>query len=168
MKNAVIVFSGHDTEVAERLDKSVSLMEKEGIISSHSSLDVLPGEDMVEKMHQLEAGSDVTIAVLSMDLDLDLLFKLIEEHESHKNCLLIVYANYVDEQLLKVLQQKKVPIFPFKPITEYQNKDAAYQKIVTSLRQHFDKKQPFASSGKKKSRSDLLFLIGARRKLPDD
>lgn len=165
MKHAVILFDERDEQVAERLEKSLLLMQRKGELKTYSRLHILPGSNIQETIDGQIAASEVVIIVLSIDLNQDLIFSMIEKHKEEKTDLLVVYANYVDEKLLEEFLKNNIPITPIMPVAEYQNKDFAYQKITRSIRQQLvtNKQMPTKSRSKK-----LLILLAARRKIPND
>lgn len=172
MKNAVILYHQEDADIALRLNDALALMKRQGIIKITGSLDIQPGQDIIKTLQAAEACADVILAVISVDFNLDKLYALIEEHEKHQTCLLVVYSNHVDEALISELSQKGIPIFPskVKPIKEELNPDKAMSIIAKSIRAHFNKKDVVNKSSPKKNsrRKNLLFLIGARSNLQKD
>jgi len=167
MKHVVILFDDRDEHVAERLEKSLSLMQRQGELKIYSRLNILPGQNIQSILSKQIEESEVTIIVLSIDLNQDLIFGMIEKHKEEKTDLLVVYANYVDEELIEEFAKHKIPITPtpVMPIAEYKNKDLPYQKIIRAIRRAL---QPTKPGQSQKNKNSLLILLAARRKLNND
>ena len=166
MKRAVILFDERDEQVAERLEKALSLMQHQGELKTYSSLHILPGQDVKETIDNQVLSSEVAIIVLSIDLNQDLIFQMVEKHKEQKTDLLVVYANFVDEALIEEFKKHNIPITPLMPLAQYNNRDFAYQKIIRKIR-----KQLATSTAKKRPLRDkkrLLLLLAARRKITND
>ena len=171
MKHAVILFDEKDAHVAQRLEKSLALMQKKGTLRAYSSLHILPGMDVQATMAHETARSEVTIIVLSIDLNQDLIFSMIDKHAANQTDLLVVYANYVEDALLEEFLKHNVPITPIMPIASHQNPDEAYKKITQAVRSYITKQLPAASAKTKqsaKTKKQLLVLLAARRNMQTD
>lgn len=165
MKHAVILFDERDEHVAERLEKSLLLMQRKGELKTYSRLHIQPGSNVQETIESQIAESEVVIIVLSIDLNQDLIFYMIGKHKEEKTDLLVVYANYVDEELIDEFLKNKIPVTPIMPVAEYKNQDFAYQKITKSIREQLVSHK--AKSPKPRTKK-LLILLAARRKIPND
>ncbi len=168
MKHAVILFDERDMQVAERLEKSLALMQRNGILKTYSSLHIMPGMHVQTTIDAYIEKSDVTLIVLSMDLSHDLIFKMIDRHHEQKTELLVVYSNFVEDALIEELQIHQITITPIMPIGAHPNKDVAYRKISNTVRKFLKKDhtnpQPISASKQKR----LLVLLAARRNLQAD
>lgn len=169
MKHVVILFDEKDEQVAERLEKALALMQHKGELKTYSRLHILPGQNVKETIQAQQAISEVTIAVLSIDLNQEVIFDLIKRHRQGETDLFIVYANYVDENLIAEFTRHSIPVTPLMPIAQYQNADFAYQKITRAIRRHIvEQKTAVAANHKqRKIKQQLLILLAARRKLHD-
>lgn len=168
MKHVVILFDEQDEQVAERLEKALALMQHRGELKTYSRLHILPGQNVEDTIQAQQSISQVTIAVLSIDLNQDVIFNLIERHRQGETDLFIVYANYVDESLIAEFTRHSIPVTPLMPIAQYKNADFAYQKITRAIRRHIVQKKPTQVNHKQRRiKQQLLILLAARRKLHD-
>lgn len=159
MRNAVIIYADQDADFVLHIEKALSLMKRQGVIKTHSRLNILPGENVINSIKESETAADVTFAVLTSDLDIDTLFDLIAEHEKHEKCLLVIYARSVDEMIIREIEKRGIPITPKPAINEHDNKDVAYKKIVRRIRTHFTKKDGIKHKGK--IHKDILLLLSS-------
>lgn len=166
MKHVVILFDEKDISVAERLEKALALMQRNGILKTFSSLHIQPGMDVQATVHAYIEQSDVTIIVLSIDLNQDLIFDMIEKHQKEETDLFVVYANYVEDALIDEFRKHQIPITPIMPIAQHPNKDAAYRKISNAVRNFL--KQPPSTAPPKTSKKRLLVLLAARRNMQNE
>ena len=166
MKHVVILFDERDEQVAERLEKALALMQHRGELKTYSRLHILPGQNVEQEISKQQQVSEVSVVVLSIDLNQNALFNLIARHNQGETDLFIVYANYVDEELIKEFNRHRIPITPIMPIAEYKNQDFAYQKITRAIRKHI-----VAGAQPKQQKSikrKLLILLAARRKINNE
>lgn len=164
MKHVVILFDERDEQVAERLEKSLALMQRDGELKTYSSLHIRPGENIEETISSQIESSEVSIIILSIDLNQEVVFNMIERHKIGKTDLLVVYANYVDEQIIDEFQKRKIPVTPIMPIAQYENRDFAYQKVVRAIRRRL----VASKTNGHKNRKRLLILLAARRKTTNE
>ena len=167
MKHAIILFDERDIEVAERMEKALALMQRTGMLKTFSSLHIMPGSNVQATIDEHIQESDVTIIVLSIDLNQDLIFNMIERHHNQETELLVVYANYVEDALIEELQIHKITITPIMPIGAHSNKDAAYRKISNAVRKFLKQPTPPQTLSASKQKR-LLVLLAARRNLQTD
>lgn len=163
MVHAVILFDERDADVAERLDVAIRLMKRQNLIATHSILNILPGQDIAKTIEDQSLQSDVSIVVLSIDTNQDLIFDLINKHKAGSTNLLIVYSNYVDEDLIKEFNENKIPVAPLMPIASYHNRDAAYQNVVKSIKHHLRQAAKAKKLTTNQSKKNLILLLAARR-----
>lgn len=164
MKHVVILFDEQDTSVAERLEKSMALMQRKGEIKTYSSLHIQPGQNIQSEIEEQIRLTEVSIIILSIDLSTDLIFDMLEKQKSGQTELLVVYANYVEQELLNEFYRHKIAVTPLMPIAQHENKDAAYRKINNAVRRHLLAKanEVKPATGAKNKRI-LLILLAARR-----
>ena len=162
MKHVVILFDERDEQVAERLEKSLLLMQRNGEVKTYSRLHILPGQDVQKTIEAQIDASDVSIIVLSIDLNQDLIFKMIDRHLEAETDLLVVYANYVEEELLREFYRHKIPVTPIMPIAAYKNPDFAYQKVTKAIRTQLQPDKE-GKAKKPRTRKQLLVLLAANR-----
>lgn len=167
MKHVVILFDEQDEQVAERLEKAMALMQHRGEVKTYSRLHILPGENVLQTIDAQIAKSEVSIIVLSIDLNQDVLFDMIERYKEGLTDLLVVYANYVEDELLNEFYKHKIPVTPIMPISGYPNKDAAYRKISLAIRKQLGL-QHHTTSVKRAPKKQLLVLLAARRNLQNE
>ena len=142
-------------------------MQRNNILKTYSSLHIMPGMDVQTTIEAHIAQSEVTIIVLSIDLNQDLIFNMIERHQNEETELLVVYANYVEDALLKEFQRHQIPITPIMPIAQHPNKDAAYRKISNAVRNFLSKQPPTPNRSAPKHKR-LLVLLAARRNMQNE
>lgn len=164
MKHVVILFDEQDEQVAERLEKALALMQHKAELKTYSRLHILPGQNVEQEIREQSEKSEVSIVVLSIDLNQDVIFNLIERHRKGETDLFIVYANYVDEELINEFTRHRIPVTPIMPIAQYQNQDFAYQKITRAIRRHIAEGSTQPKQQKTLKRK-LLILLAARRKI---
>lgn len=167
MKHVVILFDERDEQVAERLEKALALMQHRGELQTYSRLHILPGQNIEQEIREQSEKIEVSIVVLSIDLNQEVIFSLIERHKRGETDLFIVYANYVDEELLHEFNRHRIPVTPIMPIAQYQNRDFAYQKITRAIRRNLLEKES-AQKPKNLKRKQLIILLAARRKINNE
>lgn len=167
MKHVVILFDEQDEQVAERLEKALALMQHRGELKTYSRLHILPGQNIEQVITRQQQLSEVSVVVLSIDLNQEVIFNLIERHRKGETDLFIVYANYVDEELINEFTRHRIPVTPIMPIAQYQNQDFAYQKIARAIRRNLLEKES-AQKPKNLKRKQLIILLAARRKINNE
>ena len=163
MVHAVILFDERDADVAERLDTALESMKRKGLIATHSILNILPGQDIAKTIENQSLQSEVSIVILSIDTNQDLICNLVKKHKDGSTNLLIVYANYVDEDLIREFNENKIPVVPLMPIASHPNKDAAYQKVVRKVKTHLQQAAKAKTLTNTNQKKNLLIMLAARR-----
>ncbi len=129
-----------DEALQAQLAKHLTLLERQGVITSWSSHQILPGDDRTQTIHQQINTADIILLLISPDAIADdtcyhlEIQRAIERHQSGKARVIPILLRPVDWQNAPFSQLDVLPK-NHQPVTTWQNPDQAFQEIAKGIRQ---------------------------------
>nr|WP_240966768.1 HEAT repeat domain-containing protein [Nodosilinea sp. P-1105] len=129
-----------DAPLQTQLAKHLTLLEHQGVITSWSSHQILPGEDRTQTIHQQLNTADIILLLISPDAIADdtcyhlEIQRAIERHQAGEARVIPILLRPVDWQGAPFSQLDVLPK-NHEPVTTWPNPDKAFQEIAEGIRQ---------------------------------
>ena len=129
-----------DETLQAQLANHLTLLKRQGIITSWSSHQILPGDDRTQTIHQQLNTADIILLLISAySLADDTCYHLeiqraMERHQSGEARVIPILLRPVDWQGAPFSQLDMLPK-NHQPVTTWPNQDQAFQEIATGIRE---------------------------------
>jgi hypothetical protein len=135
-----VSYVSYDEALQTQLANHLTLLKRQGVITSWSSHQILPGDDRTQTIHQQLNTADIILLLISANsLADDTCYHLeiqraMERHQSGEARVIPILLRPVDWQGAPF---SHLPVLPknHQPVTTWPNQDQAFQEIAEGIRQ---------------------------------
>jgi TIR domain len=162
------VYAREDELLREQLERHLRLLNRQGLISEWHDRQILPGAVWAQEIDaHLDSASIILLLISSDFLASDYCYgvemqRALERHSQGEAHVIPIFLRPVDWERAPFAHLQGLPRNG-KPVTQWENRDAAFRNIAQELRRTLDQMGTIARfSSKKENRAFLLKEVRTR------